>query len=120
MNKKTLVIGASQKANRYSNYAIKRLLYFNHDVVAIGARKGSVAQISIETELLSFNDLDTITVYQNSKRQKPFYDYIVSLKHSRVIFNPGTENPDLYSILKDNNITFEESCTLVLLSTNQY
>jgi len=37
-----------------------------------------------------------------------------------VIFNPGTENPEFYSILKENNIVFEESCTLVLLSTNQY
>jgi len=120
MNKKTLVIGASQKANRYSNYAIKRLLYFNHDVVAIGARKGTVAKVNIETELLPILDVDTITIYLNSEKQKPFYDYIVSLNPKRVIFNPGTENPELYSILKENNIAFEESCTLVLLSTNQY
>ena len=120
MNKKTLVLGASQKANRYSNYAIKRLLYFEHDIVAIGSRKGTVAKVNIETKFLPFKDLDTITIYLNSKSQKPFYDYIVSLNPKRVIFNPGTENPELYEILKENNIEFEESCTLVLLSTNQY
>ena len=66
MNKKTLVIGASLKTNRYSNYAINRLVHNNHEVVAIGSKKGKVAKVNIETELLTFNDLDTITIYLNS------------------------------------------------------
>ena len=120
MNKKTLVLGASLKPNRYSNYAIHRLVNSGHDVVAIGLREGEVNGISIETELLKFEDVNTVTLYLNPKRQEEFYNYILSLNPERVIFNPGTENPELYSILKKNNIAFEESCTLVLLSTNQY
>jgi predicted CoA-binding protein len=120
MKKKTLVLGASLKTHRYSNYAINRLASNNHEVAAIGYNKGEVAGITIETNLKIYNDVDTVTVYLNPKRQKPFYDYVVSLNPKRVIFNPGTENPEFYSILKDNNIPFEESCTLVLLSTNQY
>jgi len=42
------------------------------------------------------------------------------LNPKRVIFNPGTENPDLYKILEENSIEYTEACTLVLLSTNQY
>ncbi len=119
-NKKTLVLGASLKPNRYSNYAINRLVDSKHEVVALGLREGEVAGVTIETELISFEDVDTVTLYLNHKRQKGYYDYIVSLKPKRVIFNPGTENAELYVILKENNIAFEESCTLVLLSTNQY
>ena len=70
--------------------------------------------------MLDFKDVDTVTLYLNPKRQKGYYDYIISLKPSRVIFNPGTENPEFYLLLKKHNIAFEQACTLVLLSTNQY
>jgi hypothetical protein len=120
MKKKTLVLGASLKPHRYSNYAIESLIDNKYDVLAIGSRMGNVAGITIETEFLPYTDIDTISIYLNAKMQKPFYNYILSLKPKRVIFNPGTENPELYSILKENKIPFEESCTLVLLATNQY
>ena len=64
--------------------------------------------------------ITTVTLYLNPKRQEEYYDYILSLKPQRVIFNPGTENPDLYKILRENNIENEVACTLVLLGTNQY
>lgn len=76
--------------------------------------------IPIETEKLDFHAVDTVTLYLNPNAQKEYYDYILSLKPRRVIFNPGTENPEFYAILKENNIAFEASCTLVLLATNQY
>ncbi|MBT8395123.1 MAG: CoA-binding protein, partial [Bacteroidia bacterium] len=111
---------ASLKNHRYSNYAMESLVRNRYKVVAMGSAKGKVAGITIETEFLQHDDIDTITIYLNSKRQKTFYDYIISLNPNRVIFNPGTENPELYAILKEKNIAFEESCTLVLLSTDQY
>ncbi len=120
MNKKTLVLGASLKPNRYSNYAIQKLVANNHEVVALGLRKGDVAGVEIDTELLSYEFIHTVTLYLNQQRQKEYYDYIIALKPERVIFNPGTENPELYKILIDNKINFEVACTLVLLSTNQY
>jgi len=120
MNKKTLVLGASLKPNRYSNYAIQRLVENHMDVVAFGLRSGEVSGIQIDNELLPYEAIHTVTLYLNPKRQQEYYNYIVSLKPERVIFNPGTENPELYTILKENHIAFEEACTLVLLSTNQY
>ena len=60
------------------------------------------------------------TLYLNPKNQEDYYDYIISLKPRRVLFNPGTENPEFYEILKQNNIEIEVACTLVLLATNQY
>ena len=38
----------------------------------------------------------------------------------RVIFNPGSENEILMNKLEEKKISCENSCTLVLLSTNQY
>ncbi len=118
--KKTLVFGASLNPNRYSHLAIQRLLAHNHEVVAFGLRSGEVLGVKIETVLLPYKDVDTITLYMNPKRQRQYYNHIVSLHPKRVIFNPGTENPELYQILKENDIHFEVACTLVLLSTNQY
>ncbi|WMI65867.1 CoA-binding protein [Aestuariibaculum sp. YM273] len=120
MNKKTLVLGASLKPGRYSNYAIHKLVEEHIEVVAIGNVTGEVAGVKIDTEKLPHEDIHTVTLYLNPKNQIPYYDYIVSLKPKRVIFNPGTENPELYKILKENDINFETACSLVLLSTNQY
>jgi predicted CoA-binding protein len=118
--KKTLVLGASLNPSRYSNVAINRLVGNNYEVVAIGLREGIIAGIEIIKEKRLFDDIDSITLYLNPQRQKEYYNYIVSLNPNRVIFNPGTENPELYQILKENNIESEVACTLVLLGTNQY
>ncbi|OEK08775.1 CoA-binding protein [Flavivirga aquatica] len=120
MNKKTLVLGVSLKSNRYSNYAVQRLIANKFEVVAFGLKKGKVSEVEIDTRLLPYEAIHTITLYLNPKRQKEYYNYIISLNPKRVIFNPGTENPELYKKLKENNIDFEVACTLVLLSTNQY
>ncbi|AFL81544.1 putative CoA-binding protein [Aequorivita sublithincola DSM 14238] len=118
--KKTLVLGASLNSSRYSNLAINRLVNHGHTVKAVGLREGTVAGLTISTEKEAFENIDTVTLYLNPKRQEEFYDYIVSLKPKRVIFNPGTENPEFYEILQKNNIESEVACTLVLLGTNQY
>lgn len=120
MGKKTLVLGASLKPNRYSNMAVRKLVNYGYEVVAFGLKTGEEAGIVIDTQLKLYKNLDTVTLYVNPKKQKDYYNYIVGLNPKRVIFNPGTENPEFYKILKDNNIYFEEACTLVLLSTNQY
>ena len=118
--KKTLVLGASLNPSRYSNLAIYKLVGHGIDVEAIGLRKGIVAGVKISTDNKYFEDIDTITLYLNSKRQQVLYDYIISLNPKRVIFNPGTENLELFDLLRKNNIDYEVACTLVLLGTNQY
>ena len=118
--KKTLVLGASLNPSRYSNIAINRLVRYNQPVEAVGLKKGVVSGIDINTEREDFKNIDTVTLYLNPKRQVEYYDYIVSLKPNRVIFNPGTENPEFFEILQKENIEVEVACTLVMLGTNQY
>jgi predicted CoA-binding protein len=120
VKKKTLVLGASVNPSRYSYLAIKKLTDHNHPVVAIGRKKGKVDNIEIETSLILFDDIDTVTLYLNPQNQKAYYDYIISLDPRRIIFNPGTENEELAGLAMQKGIIPQEACTLVLLSTGQY
>jgi predicted CoA-binding protein len=118
--KKTMVLGASSNPARYSFLAINRLREHNHPVIAIGKRTATVADISVQSEIKPVPDLDTVTMYLNIENQKNYYDYIVSQRPRRVIFNPGAENPEFEKILTDKGIKVLEACTLVLLGTGQY
>ena len=119
-NKKTLVLGASTKPARYSFIAIEKLVDKGHSVLAIGQNAGEVAGIKIQTKAIPLKNIDTVTLYLNPLRQRDYYNYIVEAQPKRVIFNPGTENPEFYHLLKLNDIKVEIGCTLVMLATNQY
>ncbi|MEE6187826.1 CoA-binding protein [Niabella digestorum] len=120
MNKKTLVLGASENPSRYSNMAIKRLRAHGHEVVAIGRRKGKVTDVEILEKKADIQNVDTVTIYMNEQNQKEFEDYIISLKPKRIIFNPGAENYNLLLKAKRTGIQPVEACTLVMLNTSQY
>ncbi len=119
-NKKTLVLGASTKPDRYAYKAITMLVEKGHSVLAIGQNSGEVAGVKIQTKAIPLKNIDTISLYLNPARQRDYYNYIVESKPKRVIFNPGTENPEFYQLLQLNAIEVEIACTLVLLATNQY
>jgi len=118
--KNTLVLGASLKPERYSNKAIYKLVEKGIKTFAFGLRAGEIAGVAVSTTISTIEDIHTVTLYLNPRRQEEFYTTIVSLKPKRVLFNPGTENPKFYDILKKHKIAYEEACTLVLLATNQY
>lgn len=119
-NKKTVVLGASTKPDRYAFIAITNLVEKGHSVIAIGQNTGEVAGINIRTKNIPLANIHTVTLYLNPARQREYYNYIIETKPKRVIFNPGTENPEFYQLLKANGIKVEVACTLVLLATNQY
>jgi len=118
--KKTLVLGASDNPSRYSYLAVNRLRNHGHQVVAIGKKNAMVADVPIEKEKKDWDNVDTVTLYLNPTHQQQYYDYILSLKPKRIIFNPGAENDELSDLASKNGIKPIEACTLVLLSTNQY
>ena len=119
-NKKTLVLGATTKPERYAFKAVNMLVEKGHSVLALGQNAGEVAGVKIQTKAIPLKNIDTVTLYLNPTRQRDYYNYIVEAKPKRVIFNPGTENPEFYQLLKLNDIKVEVACTLVLLATNQY
>ena len=120
MARKTLVLGASLKSDRYSNKVIHKLRSVDIEVYAFGLKAGKVADVSVDTTLHAYEDIETVTLYIGPKNQPDYYDYILQLKPNRVIFNPGTENLEFIHLLKEHGIETEVACSLVLLSTNQY
>lgn len=120
MGKKTLIIGATTNPARYANMAANRLAGAGHDIVNIGIRKGEVAGVPIEEMGEIHPGVDTVTLYVGPARQPAFYDYILETKPKRIIFNPGTENPELETMAQEAGIEPVRACTLVLLSTGQY
>ncbi|WP_075591154.1 CoA-binding protein [Labilibacter marinus] len=120
MKKKTLVIGASENPERYSNKAIKKLKQNNHPIVAIGLRDGEVDGVKISKEVVDTNDIDTVTMYVGPKHQASYFDIISNIKPQRIILNPGTENAEIEKLAQENDIEVVHGCTLVMLSTGQY
>jgi uncharacterized protein len=118
--KKTVVLGASDNPARYSYLALKKLQAYHHPVVAIGKKKGKVGDITIETDHLPVDAVDTVTLYLNPQNQREYYDYLMEIKPNRIIFNPGTENESLIKMAKENGIEPVLGCTLVMLSTGMY
>jgi uncharacterized protein len=118
--KRTLVIGASIKPERYSNKAIKLLMEYGHEVVALAKREGSVQGIPIQTVFPINEDIHTVTLYVGPAHQPEYYKLLLSLNPQRVIFNPGTENNELKEKLDKAGIETVEDCTLVMLRYGYY
>ncbi|MBC8154500.1 MAG: CoA-binding protein [Bacteroidetes bacterium] len=119
-NVKTLVIGASEKSDRYAHKAATSLLRHGHPIELIGLRAGQVQGHPIQTGLPALNHIDTVTMYVGPRNQGGYAEYLKQLKPRRVIFNPGAENPELQRQLADAGIESIEACTLVMLSIGTY
>lgn len=120
MNKPTAVIGASPKPERYAFTATQRLKQHGHTVYPIGIHGGKIGEELILTDKPQLTDVDTVTLYVGPKNQTTWIDYIFSLKPKRIIFNPGTENPEFESEATKRGIECMDACTLVLLSIGKY
>lgn len=116
----TLVLGATTNPTRAAFQAIHRLVSQQIPVSAVGIRDGEVAGIPIQHGEPALEDVHTVTLYLNAQRQQPYYDYILDLAPKRIIFNPGTENIELYQLARAQGIEVENACTLVMLATGDY
>jgi hypothetical protein len=118
--RKTLVVGASTNPARYANMAVHQLLKHEQPVEAIGLREDHIGPVAIQTGFPALTDIHTVTLYLNAQRQEAYYDYLLGLAPKRIIFNPGTENPEFAEKARKAGVETIEACTLVMLSTNQY
>ena len=120
--KKTLLLGATENPQRYAYLAYNDLVRYGHEVVPVGIKKGALHG----TEFLDLNqkpvvhEVDTITLYIGVFNLTTWIPYILSLKPKRIIFNPGTENPDLIKQAQEAGIETVIGCTLVMLRANSY
>ena len=122
MEKQTVVVlGASNKPERFANMAIKKLIQHAHTVIPVHPRLMEIDGVPVVHELNQIKDsVDTLTLYVGPQRIQPMIEDIITLKPRRVIFNPGTESATLEQRLTENNIPFVRACTLVMLDSNEF
>ncbi|MCA4894259.1 MAG: CoA-binding protein [Cytophagales bacterium] len=121
-NKKTVIVGATTNPSRYAFMAAEKLIENHYEIVPIGIKSGEVFGepiLNIGSRPL-IGDVDTITLYIGPQHQPEHYEYLLSLKPKRVIFNPGTENVEFEKKVEESGAEALEACTLVMLSTGQY
>jgi predicted CoA-binding protein len=117
---KTLILGATPNSDRYAYKAALALQNKGHEIVLVGIKQGHINGVNIQNDMPDVKGVHTITLYVGPQNQTQYFDYILSLQPKRVIFNPGTENSELESLLKQNNIEPVIACTLVMLSVGNY
>jgi predicted CoA-binding protein len=121
MKKVTLVLGASPNPERYAYKAIVELQKRNIPVVAIGSKDSDLGNLKIKTGMPDdMGEIHTITLYLNAKHQKEYYNYLLSLNPKRIIFNPGTSNPEFAGIARRKGIEVVNGCMLIMLNTGKY
>ncbi len=120
--KKTLIAGATANPGRYAFMAAAMLNEYGHEIVPIGIRKATVLgkEILNLREKPAVKDIDTITLYIGPQNQPEWYEYLLSLKPRRIIFNPGTENDVFEKMAEDQHVEVVQGCTLVMLRSGQY
>lgn len=119
-SKRVLVMGASEKPERYSNMAVKLLVKHNYDIIAYGAKPGLIGKVKIITNTDEIKDIHTVSLYLGEKNQIPYYNFILNLKPKRVIFNPGTTNIEFIYLLEKAGIKVVEHCTLIMLDNGLF
>lgn len=115
------VLGASNKPERYSHQAVVLLAQKGHAVFPVNP---ALAEIEGHRVFRTLADipapLHTITLYISPALSAGMAATLIAANPARVIFNPGTENPELEQQLAAAGIGVLRACTLVLLRTGQF
>lgn len=117
---RVLIYGASTNPNRYAFKALDLLVEKGYEVFLKGNKAGIACGLAIQVGTNDFDHIHTVTLYVGPQNQQDLIQDLAQIKPERIIFNPGTENPNLYAEIEKLNIKVEEACTLVLLHTKQF
>ena len=116
-----MLLGASPKPDRFAYKAVRSLQRRNIPVIALGRKDADLDGIKIRKGMPGdIGPVHTVTLYLNPKNQEEYYDYIISLQPSRIIFNPGTWNPDLAELARSHNIEVVRDCMLIMLNSSKF
>lgn len=116
-----VIVGASDKPDRYAHRALEALRTQGHKVVPVHPKLTAIEGIPVVADLTDVQGkVDTVTLYVGPAISSGLTQKLIQLRPGRVIFNPGTENPALESDLQAAGIPIEHACTLVLLGTGQF
>ena len=113
--KNVIVFGASTNPERYAYKASVEFKAKGYNVFPVGRKRGLIQDMEILEEPPMDRHIDVVSIYLGKDNQQLYYDYLLKIKPDHVIFNPGTENPELEQMLTEKGIRNEEACSLVLM-----
>ncbi len=117
----TLIVGASNKKDRYSNKAMKKLVENGHKIILMHPKLKKIEGKKVYNSISEIKaDVHTITLYVNKTVSNKMDSQILELNPKRIIFNPGAENDSLKEKAETLGIKTVYGCTLVMLSTGQF
>ena len=120
-NHNVAVLGATPKPDRFANKAIRKLLAHGFSVIPVHPKIEIIENLTVSPSLGDIQEnVDTLTLYVGPARLIGMIDEVVMLNPGRVIFNPGTECKELQDALNNNNIPWQENCTLILLDNDRF
>ncbi len=117
---KVAVLGASPKPDRYAYRAFRMLLEHGHEPVPVNPAYEEIDGIPCWPTITDVKSPHTITVYLAPAHLHKILQDIISAAPTRVILNPGTEDPAIKKSLREAGIPVTEACTLVMLRTGQF
>ncbi len=115
------ILGASDNPERYSHKAFILLRENGHRVIPVNPSGKIIEGIPAAQSPGDITEpVDTLTMYVSPGISSKLTDAILALKPRRIIFNPGTENPELQQKCAAQGMEVIEACTLVMLRTGQF
>lgn len=116
-----VVLGASPKATRYSNMAVRQLQSKGYRVIPVHPTADTIGDLPVVHSLSDIEEkVDTLTLYLGPLHSRGQLDGILALAPKRVIFNPGAESPQLAARLQVAGIECLHACTLVMLRSGLF
>lgn len=114
--RKVAILGASDKADRYSYLLFKRLLAKGHEVFPVNPALESIEGHKVWKDVKSLPPgVEVLSLYMRAYRSEPLSDDILASGIPKVVFNPGAENEALEARLEAKGVQAMEACSLVLL-----
>lgn len=118
---RVVIVGASDKPDRYAYLAFKMLREHGHEVLPVHPRLHEIEGVPVVAEISQISGaVETVTLYVGPAISSGLAEALITLHPRRVIMNPGTENPELESKLSAAGIDVQHACTLVLLRTGHF
>lgn len=115
------ILGATNATDRTAWQAQQMLVENHHRVFPVSPTQETVGGLKAYKSLLEIPEaIDVVTVYIGPARLADVVEDILTINPARVIFNPGTEAPDIAAELEKDGIATTKACTMVLLRTGQF
>lgn len=119
--KTVVILGASEREERYANRAQRLLTEHGFHVVPVHPALPSVEDVPVVHDLADVDpEPDVLTVYVKPETSSELAEKILALRPRAIVFNPGTENPELETKLADTDTRVVRACTIMLLTTGRF